>query len=147
MLVCVDDGVLWQSALDEKLAAIEQNKLNLIAVVKQTSAKLKFTLNGSVARDLDYVTTALQTSQERLASLNAATDDAVHVLSTSTSDCPEINVCQLCSELAALLCLQCFDAVFVGCQEEHPVCKKLSSDVLAWLSFWIKVEMICMWSS
>jgi len=84
----------WQSALDEKLAAIEQNKVDLIALVKQTSAKLKFTLNGSVARDLDYLSTKLQTSQERLASLNAATDEALHVLSGATSDCPEINVCQ-----------------------------------------------------
>jgi len=48
-------AVVWQEALDEKLAAIEQNKVNLIALVKQTSAKLKFTLNGSVARDLDYL--------------------------------------------------------------------------------------------
>jgi len=84
----------WQSALDEKLAAIEQNKVDLIALVKQTSAKLKFTLNGSIARDLDYLSTKLQTSQERLASLNAATDEALHVLSGTTSDCPEINVCQ-----------------------------------------------------
>ena len=78
--------------MDEKLAAIEQNKLNLIALVKQTSAKLKYTLNGSVARDLDYLTAALQTSQTRFQSLNAATDNALCVLSASTSDCPEINV-------------------------------------------------------
>jgi len=85
-----------QNALDEKLAAIEQNKVDLIVAVKKTSAKLRFTLNGSVARDLDYLTTELQTSQERLASLHAATDDALRVLGASTSECPEINVCHPC---------------------------------------------------
>jgi len=78
--------------LDEKLAAIEQNKINLIAVVKQTSAKLKFTLNGSVARDLEYLTSSLQSSQQRLTSLDCALTDALHVLTASTSDCPQINV-------------------------------------------------------
>ena len=88
-----------QKALDEKLAAIEQNKVDLIAVVKQTSAKLKFTLNGSVARDVDHLTAALQSSHERLTSLNSAVDDAIRVLSASTSECPQINVCLLCSVL------------------------------------------------
>ena len=31
-------------------------------------------------------------------------------------------------------------------KEEHPVCKKLSDKVLAWLSVWSKVQMICRWS-
>jgi len=30
----------------------------------------------------------------------------------------------------------------VGQQEEHPVCKKLSDEVLAWLSVWSEVQMI-----
>lgn len=63
--------------------------------MKQTSAKLKFTLNGSVARDLDSLTTAVQSSHERLASLNSAIDDALHVLNAATSECPQINVRQL----------------------------------------------------
>jgi len=96
-------AALWQNALDEKLAAIEQNKADLIVAVKKTSAKLRFTLNGSVARDLDYLTTELQSSQERLSSLHAATDEASNVLSASTVDCPEINVCRLCFETAGLL--------------------------------------------
>jgi len=29
-----------------------------------------------------------------------------------------------------------------GHQEEHPVCKKLSDEVLAWSSVWSKVQMI-----
>jgi len=37
--------------------------------------------------------------------------------------------------------------VLVGHQEEHLACKKLSDDVLAWLSVWSKVHMICIWSS
>jgi len=28
-------------------------------------------------------------------------------------------------------------------QEEHPVYKKLRDEVLAWLSVWCKVQMIC----
>jgi len=32
-------------------------------------------------------------------------------------------------------------------QEQHPACKKLSNEVLAWLSVWSEVQMICMWSS
>jgi len=27
-------------------------------------------------------------------------------------------------------------ALLLGCQEEHPVCKKLSDEVLLWLSVW-----------
>ena len=37
--------------------------------------------------------------------------------------------------------------LLVGHQEEHPVCKKLSGEVLAWLSVWSEVQMICIWSS
>ena len=31
-------------------------------------------------------------------------------------------------------------------QEEHPACKKMSDDVMAWLSVWSKVLMTCIWS-
>jgi len=34
-----------------------------------------------------------------------------------------------------------------GCQEEHQGCKKLSNEVLVWLSVWCEVQMICIWSS
>ena len=37
--------------------------------------------------------------------------------------------------------------LLVGRQEEHPACKRLSDVVLAWLSVWNKVQMICIWSS
>jgi len=37
--------------------------------------------------------------------------------------------------------------LLVGHQEEHPACKKLTDEVLAWLSIWSEVQMICMWSS
>ena len=36
--------------------------------------------------------------------------------------------------------------MLVGRQEEHPARKKLSDDVLAWLSVWSVVQMICTWS-
>jgi len=37
--------------------------------------------------------------------------------------------------------------LLVGWQEGHPACKRLSGEVLAWLSVWSEVQMICMWSS
>jgi len=30
---------------------------------------------------------------------------------------------------------------------DHPACKQLSNEVLAWLSVWGEVQMICIWSS
>jgi len=36
--------------------------------------------------------------------------------------------------------------LLVGHQEEHPVCKKID-EVLAWLSVWSKVQVICIWCS
>jgi len=35
----------------------------------------------------------------------------------------------------------------VGHQEEHPACKKLIDEVLAWLPVCSEVQMICIWSS
>jgi len=32
--------------------------------------------------------------------------------------------------------------LLVGCQDEHPACKKLSGEVVAWLSVCSKVQMI-----
>jgi len=37
--------------------------------------------------------------------------------------------------------------LLVGHQEEHLALKKLSDEVLAWLSVWSEVQMICIWSS
>jgi len=38
--------------------------------------------------------------------------------------------------------------LLVGQQEGHPACKKIWSDeVLAWLSVWSEVQMICIWFS
>ena len=34
--------------------------------------------------------------------------------------------------------------LLVGRQEEHPACKKLSDEVLAWLSVWSEVQIACM---
>jgi len=31
-------------------------------------------------------------------------------------------------------------------QEEHAACKKFSGEVLAWLSVWSEMQMICIWS-
>ena len=36
--------------------------------------------------------------------------------------------------------------LLVGWQEGHPACKKLSGEVLAWLSVWSEVQT-CIWPS
>jgi len=37
--------------------------------------------------------------------------------------------------------------LLVGRQEEHPASKKLSDEVLVWLSVCSKVQIVCIWSS
>jgi len=37
--------------------------------------------------------------------------------------------------------------LLVAHQEEHLAHRKLSDEVLAWLSVWSEVQMICIWSS
>jgi len=36
--------------------------------------------------------------------------------------------------------------LLIGHQEEHPACEKLTDEVMAWLSVWSEVQMICVWS-
>jgi len=50
---------------------------------------------------------------------------------------------QWCFTVFAFIAL----TLLVGRQKEHPARKKLSSDVLAWLSVWGEVHVICIWSS
>jgi len=47
------------------------------------------------------------------------------------------------------LCIYAFSALtlLVGRQEEHPACKKLTDEVLVWLSVWSEVQIACIWSS
>jgi len=65
-----------------------------------------------------------------------------------------------CNLLMHLMCLKeltdtCFEMLFafialtllVGRQEGHPPRKNLSDKVLAWLSVWSEVQMICIWSN
>ena len=71
-------------------------------------------------------------------SVKALKADSQHFqISTSTSLCP-LQYSTL--EYSALTLL-------VGHQEEHPACKKLSDEVLVWLSVWSEVQIICIWSS
>ena len=62
-------------------------------------------------------------------------------------------LCQRCNALficgfVAFSALMAFSALtlLVGQQEGHPACKKLSGEVLAWLSVWSKVQT-CIWPS
>jgi len=51
-------------------------------------------------------------------------------------------------DFACLLAYSTFSALtlLVGRQEGHPACKKLSGEVLAWLSVWSEVQT-CIWPS
>ena len=49
----------------------------------------------------------------------------------------------VCDDITAFSAL----TLLVGHQEEHPARKKLSDGVLAWLSVWSVVQMICIWFS
>jgi len=55
----------------------------------------------------------------------------------------------VCTCISVLYCIiYAFSALtlLVGRQEGHPACKKLSGEVLAWLSVWSEVQT-CMWPS
>jgi len=47
------------------------------------------------------------------------------------------------------MALNAFSALtsLLGHEEEHPACKKLSDEVLVWLSVWSEVQIVCIWSS
>ena len=47
------------------------------------------------------------------------------------------------------ICRSAFSALtlLVGRQEERPACKKLSDEVLVWLSVWSEVQIVCIRSS
>jgi len=63
-------------------------------------------------------------------------------------DC-EVRLCMPCIFITSLCSFIAFSALtlMAGHQEEHPACEKLSDKVLAWLSVWSEVQMICIWSS
>ena len=56
--------------------------------------------------------------------------------------CLDKTVCILFVSFAAFSAL----TLLVGWQEGHPACKKLSGEVLAWLSVWSDVQT-CIWPS
>jgi len=51
-------------------------------------------------------------------------------------------------KVIVILLFSAFSALMllVGRQEGHPACKKLSGEVLAWLSVWSEVQT-CIWPS
>ncbi|KAK2181746.1 hypothetical protein NP493_383g03012 [Ridgeia piscesae] len=63
----------------DKLAMIEKHKNAMLSVVKATAAKIKFTLNGSVARDREYLEMALSSAKERLVVMETVLSDVESV--------------------------------------------------------------------
>ena len=75
---------------------------------------------------------------------NSATEYPMNLSSLMQRGCKfvqkmSVEYCSWWSAFSALTLL-------VGQQEGHPACKKLSDEVLAWLSVWSDVQ-ICMWPS
>lgn len=81
--------------LEEKLAEIEKQKNEIISKVKQTAAKLKFTLKGSVSRDQEYLQMALQSSRDRLRDLEEGVECGQKILLKATEEPLEINKVRL----------------------------------------------------
>ena len=46
-----------------------------------------------------------------------------------------------------MLCLQCFDSVGWASEMSMRPVKKLTDEVLVWLSVWSEVQIVCIWSS
>jgi len=67
-----------------------------------------------------------------------------YVLWSSSAECSTGAGQSLLSMIACLLINKCLQ--FVGRQEGHLACKKLSGGMLAWLSVWFKVQ-IYIWPS
>ncbi|KAI0239484.1 hypothetical protein LSAT2_009783 [Lamellibrachia satsuma] len=76
----------------DKLAMIEKHKNDMLSVVKATAAKLKFTLNGSVARDREYLQMALSSSKERLVDIETVLADVESVFKRTGNEPIDINV-------------------------------------------------------
>src|SRR6218665_37451 len=96
---------LIQALLEQKQSEIDQNKNELITSVKQMAAKLKFTLNGSVVRDLECLKMSMEAAKERLVSLEEGVVDAVTALNKASNDSPEIRVGDNAMWLQSLLSL------------------------------------------
>jgi len=75
----------------------------------------------------------------------ASAEVDVIVRLTNTSIIIIIIICVL--HVYNTLDLQCTVTMLSGHQEEYPACKKLGDEVLAWLSVWSEVQVICIWSS
>ena len=81
-----------QALQADKLALIEKNKNDMLSEVKATAAKLKFTLNGSVARDREYQQMALSSAKERLVNMESVLVDVESVFRRVGNDPIDINV-------------------------------------------------------
>lgn len=83
---------MLQSVMEDKLADVEKHKNDLIARIKQTTSKLKFTLKGSEARDAEFLTMALGSARERLSALEECIKEADTLNCKSAGDQPGIPV-------------------------------------------------------
>ena len=73
---------------------IEKNKNDITGQVKQTCAKLRFTLKGTMYRDSEILQMALESARDRLQKLDVATEEADDILLTAAraNEQLEVNV-------------------------------------------------------
>jgi len=59
-----------------------------------------------------------------------------------TGSCVAVRVCVTVYDYSLKSCTLNALTLSVGCQEEHPLCKPLSDEMLALLSVWSEVQMV-----
>ena len=69
-----------QKTLEEKLNEIEKHKNEIISRVKQTAAKLKFTVKGSASCDLEELQLSLKSARERYVALDEGVKSGKQIL-------------------------------------------------------------------
>ena len=92
VLYCILYTVFTQALQADKLAMVEKHKNEMLSIVKATASKLKFTLNGSVARDREYLQMALSSAKERLVDMETVLSDVESVFKRTGNEPVDINV-------------------------------------------------------
>ena len=114
------------------MAATADELLASLVVQRQSFEQQIHDADQLINESADQLCRAVENERQRLLLETAA----IHRNTTS-----ELNK-------VAYLSLYAFSAstLFVGRQEGHPACKKLSGGVLAWLSVWSEMQT-CIWPS
>lgn len=82
-----------QKLRNDKLASLDKNKAELMSAIKQTAAKLRFTLQGSVAKEAELIKMSITAAQARLSPMETVIMEVTETLTTARShDGPSVKV-------------------------------------------------------